>query len=206
MGNNFVMNKPWELVVAGLRLNYRNIRTAGGKLFERQRDLLNKLHMIARIWHGKTNIENYESYTKFLKAVAIPDYQKTSGFKGLSFLRNIKGGEGHFNLITYWEDLESIKNFAGVEYTKAKYYPEDDDFLLEFEEEVQHLQKQIPHRYPFDALLDPCKFVQQQSYDSDGLQILDEKRQPAPAGQGIAGHFQTGTSVKLPDNCDIKKV
>src|SRR5438874_970253 len=43
------------------------------------------------------------------------------------------------------------------------------------EEEVQHLQKQVPHRYPFDALLDPCKFVQQQSYDSDGLQILHEK-------------------------------
>src|SRR5437879_8143461 len=43
------------------------------------------------------------------------------------------------------------------------------------EEEVQHLQKQIPHRYPFDALLDPRKFVQQQSYDSDGLQILHEK-------------------------------
>jgi len=44
------------------------------------------------------------------------------------------------------------------------------------EEEVQRLQKQIPHRYPFDALLDPRKFVQQQSYDSDGLQILHEKR------------------------------
>jgi hypothetical protein len=28
------------------------------------------------------------------------------------------------------------------------------------EEEVQHLQKQILHRYPFDALFDPRKFAQ----------------------------------------------
>ena len=56
--------------------------------------------MIARIWHGKTHSSKYETYTKFLKEVAIPDYQKTPGFKGLSFLRQLKGEEGHFNLIT----------------------------------------------------------------------------------------------------------
>ena len=96
--------------------------------------------MIARIWHGKTSVENFDAYTAFLKQVAIPDYTKTAGFKGLSFLRQIKDGEGHFNLITYWESLESIKNFAGEDFEKAKYYPEDDDFLLEFEEKVQHYE------------------------------------------------------------------
>ena len=96
--------------------------------------------MIARIWHGKTNSKDFEAYTEFLKKVAIPDYQKTKGFKGLSFLRQIKGDEGHFTLITYWEDWEVIKNFAGEDVEKAKYYPEDDDFLLEFEEHVQHYE------------------------------------------------------------------
>ena len=94
--------------------------------------------MIARIWHGKTTIENFDRYTEFLKQIAIPDYQKTKGFKGLTFLRQIQNGEGHFNLITFWENIEVIKNFAGQEFEKAKYYPEDDDFLLEFEEKVQH--------------------------------------------------------------------
>ena len=94
--------------------------------------------MIARIWHGKTAGKQYEAYTKFLKEVAIPDYQKTEGFKSLTFLRQIKEEEGHFTLITYWENLVVIKNFAGEDYEKAKYYPEDDQFLLEFEEKVQH--------------------------------------------------------------------
>jgi heme-degrading monooxygenase HmoA len=96
--------------------------------------------MIARIWHGITKLEFYESYTLFLKEVAIPDYEKTIGFKGLTFLRNIQNNIGHFTLITYWENLEVIKNFAGNDYEKAKYYPEDDDFLLEFEENVIHYE------------------------------------------------------------------
>ena len=96
--------------------------------------------MIARIWHGKTSIENFDAYTEFLKRVAVPDYQKTAGFKGLSFLRQIKNGEGHFTLITYWDNLEVIKNFAGQDIQKAKYYPEDNNYLLEFEENVQHFE------------------------------------------------------------------
>ncbi|WP_411029232.1 antibiotic biosynthesis monooxygenase [Spongiimicrobium sp. 3-5] len=96
--------------------------------------------MIARIWHGKTSKQNYDAYTVLLKKLAIPDYKKTIGFRGLRFLRHLENNEGHFTLITYWENLEVIKNFAGDDYTKAKYYPEDQNFLLEFEEHVQHME------------------------------------------------------------------
>ncbi|WP_431243401.1 antibiotic biosynthesis monooxygenase family protein [Flavobacterium sp. P21] len=96
--------------------------------------------MIARIWHGKTKMEDYETYTKFLIDTAIPDYEKTPGFVKLSFLRNIKNDEGHFTLITYWKSWEVIKNFAGEDIEIAKYYPEDQQFLLEFEENVEHFE------------------------------------------------------------------
>ncbi len=96
--------------------------------------------MIARIWHGITEVFHYEAYTEFLKSTAIPDYQKTPGFVRLTFLRRIEEDVAHFELITFWEDLEVIKNFAGEDYEKAKYYPEDTDFLLEFEERVRHFE------------------------------------------------------------------
>ncbi len=96
--------------------------------------------MIARIWHGRTKIEDYEAYTEFMKRVAIPDYQKTEGFKKLTFLRNVKDNVGHFTLITFWENLEIIKNFAGEDFEKAKYYPEDENYLLEFEKSVTHYE------------------------------------------------------------------
>jgi hypothetical protein len=36
--------------------------------------------------------------------------------------------------------LESVKRFAGDEYEKAKYYPEDKKYLLEPEEMVEHYE------------------------------------------------------------------
>jgi heme-degrading monooxygenase HmoA len=72
--------------------------------------------------------------------VAIPDYSKTEGFIKLSFLSSIQGDEAHFVLITYWRDFEVIGNFAGDDIGKAKYYPEDSGFLLEFEPRVQHFE------------------------------------------------------------------
>ena len=96
--------------------------------------------MIARIWHGRTRAEDYDAYTEFLKQRAIPDYSGTAGFVRLVFLRRFEGNEGHFTLITFWESLDAIKNFAGEEYDKAKYYPEDKDFLLDFEEKVRHYE------------------------------------------------------------------
>ena len=96
--------------------------------------------MIARIWHGRTKIEDYEKYTEFLKDRAISDYKNTEGFVKLVFLRNIKDYAAHFTLITFWENLDVIKNFAGDDFEKPKYYPEDDNFLLEFEEKVTHYE------------------------------------------------------------------
>ena len=36
--------------------------------------------------------------------------------------------------------MESIKGFAGKDVEVAKYYPEDKDFLLEFEPNVLHYE------------------------------------------------------------------
>lgn len=96
--------------------------------------------MIARIWHGKTKAEHFEEYSEFMRERAIPDYQKTDGFIRLSFLRRLEDGVAHFQLMTYWESLEVIKGFAGEDFELAKYYPEDTDYLLEFEERVVHYE------------------------------------------------------------------
>ncbi|RED48214.1 antibiotic biosynthesis monooxygenase family protein [Seonamhaeicola aphaedonensis] len=96
--------------------------------------------MIARIWHGRTKAKDFEQYTELMKSIAIPDYERTKGFVNLTFLRRIDNGIAHFTLITYWENLDVIKNFAGDDFEVAKYYPEDKKFLLEFEEKVTHYE------------------------------------------------------------------
>jgi hypothetical protein len=43
-------------------------------------------------------------------------------------------------LISLWESADAIRNFAGPDIVRARYYPEDDRFLLELEPEVAHYE------------------------------------------------------------------
>lgn len=96
--------------------------------------------MIARIWHGTTSIEKANDYLEFLKKRAIPDYEGVDGCLDVNILHRIEEDVAHFQTLTFWTSEEAIKKFAGSEVLKAKYYPEDEDFLLEFEEHVSHYQ------------------------------------------------------------------
>lgn len=96
--------------------------------------------MIARIWEGKTKIEHLSEYEDFMKVRAIPDYGKTTGFVKLMFLKNTDKQFVYFKLITVWDNLEVIKNFAGDDYEIAKYYPEDKNYLIDFPEKVTHFE------------------------------------------------------------------
>ena len=96
--------------------------------------------MIARIWKGKTKIEHLEAYTDFMKVRAIPDYSKVDGFIKLIFLKRTDDHYAYFDLITFWENMEVIKGFAGDDFEKAKYYPEDKNYLVEFPDSVTHYE------------------------------------------------------------------
>jgi heme-degrading monooxygenase HmoA len=96
--------------------------------------------MIARMWHGRTKASDGERYREFLISRAIPDYKSIEGNIGVRILWRVEGEEAHFITLTYWENREVIKRFAGEDIELAKYYPEDEDFLLEFEREVTHYE------------------------------------------------------------------
>jgi heme-degrading monooxygenase HmoA len=91
--------------------------------------------MIVRLWHGRVNISKADEYAEFMKKRAAPDYSAVEGLQKLFFTRRDEGDVAHFLLITFWDSMESVKRFAGEHPEKAKYYPEDDDFLLEKEAE-----------------------------------------------------------------------
>ena len=96
--------------------------------------------MIARIWHGKVPAAKADAYREFLKARAIPDYQSVDGNLSVHILERSEGTITHFITLTFWKDFDSIKAFAGDDVEAAKYYPEDQDFLLEFEPTVLHYE------------------------------------------------------------------
>ena len=96
--------------------------------------------MIARIWHGTTDADKADEYVDYVKRTGLADYRTTKGNCGAYILRKIEGGTAHFYTLSFWDSLDSIKEFAGEDYEKARYYAEDKKFLLEFEETVRHLE------------------------------------------------------------------
>ena len=96
--------------------------------------------MIVRMWHGRTRARDADAYFAFLEARAIPDYRRIPGNAGVWLLRRIEGDVAHFITMTHWTSREAIAAFAGDDIEVAKYYPEDKDFLLEFEPNVVHYE------------------------------------------------------------------
>lgn len=91
---------------------------------------------IMRLWHGEVAIEKADEYEKFMIDRAAPDYGSVEGLIKLYFQRKNEEKKAHFLLVTLWDSIDSVKKFAGDNPEIAKYYPEDDDFLLEKEKHV----------------------------------------------------------------------
>ncbi len=96
--------------------------------------------MIARIWHGITQASRADEYLSFLIERAIPDYESIEGNRGAYILRRSEGEQAHFLTLTFWDSVEAIRKFAGEDIERARYYPEDANFLREFEPKVTHYQ------------------------------------------------------------------
>ena len=96
--------------------------------------------MIARLWHGRVPSDKAARYRSFLAARAVPDYRSVPGNLAVHILERAEGEVTHFVTLTFWESASAIRAFAGQDISVAKYYPEDREFLLEFEPEVVHYE------------------------------------------------------------------
>lgn len=96
--------------------------------------------MIARIWEGRTKNEHSDLYTNIIVERDIPGYKKTLGFIKHTFLKRVDSEFTHFKLLTFWSDKEAISSFTGPNIEEAKYYHEDEQYLLDFPGSVFHYE------------------------------------------------------------------
>ena len=99
--------------------------------------------VITRMWHGTTKVKHAEVYLKYVEESGIKEYRNVKGNLSAKILRRIEDDVCHFITITEWDSYNSIREFAGEDFKKAKYYPEDKKYLLEFEPEVKHYESFI---------------------------------------------------------------
>lgn len=94
--------------------------------------------MIARQWTCKLKTGKNSDYEKFLKEEIIPELSKMDGFKNASIKKNLSCNEYMFT--SEWENLESIKQFAGDDINQAVVKEKAKEMMLSFDKEVEHYE------------------------------------------------------------------
>ncbi len=101
--------------------------------------------MIARIWHGWTTPANADVYEGLLKEEIFTGIQGRNipGFREIQLLRRSASkpeDEVEFVTIMWFDDLDSVRIFAGEDYEACVVPPKARQVLAHFDQRSQHYE------------------------------------------------------------------
>ena len=95
--------------------------------------------MILRKWTGRIRTSDEAEYAAYIEATGGEAYVATPGNLGWQMIfRDLGDGTSEVSTLSWWPDMDAIHAFAGPTPERAVYYPEDDRFLLDRPEGVEH--------------------------------------------------------------------
>jgi len=95
--------------------------------------------MILRKWTGRIRTSDRDEYVRYVLKTGGEDYTSTPGNLGFQILlRDLGDGTTEVSTVSWWSSMEHIRAFAGEDPEIARYYPEDDRFLLARPRHVEH--------------------------------------------------------------------
>ena len=98
--------------------------------------------MIARIWHGWTTKSNAKEYEELLRNEVFPSIEnkKVNGYRKISLLKREHTDEVEFVTIMLFDNLDSVKEFAGKDYEKSYVPQKARQVLSRHDETAQHYE------------------------------------------------------------------
>ena len=94
---------------------------------------------VARVWRGYTRPENAEAFERFLKDDVFPDFERNlQGYQGGQLLKRNVGNEVEFMTVMWFDSLDFIKLFAGVDYETAHIDPKVKNLLVRYDAKSLH--------------------------------------------------------------------
>lgn len=99
---------------------------------------------IARLWRARIRPGTADQYRQYVLETGMADYSGVPGNRAALLL--MADHPSHCDVLTLslWSSMEAIKEFAGDPPEKARYYPDDKQFLLEFPDNVEHFSVSLP--------------------------------------------------------------
>ncbi len=94
--------------------------------------------MIARIWHGTTATAHAGAYAAHLRDQTLPQLGSIAGHRGAYVLQRSSGSQVEFTVMTLWDSLASIREFAGDDAEAAVVPPAAAALLSSYESRAVH--------------------------------------------------------------------
>ena len=85
-----------------------------------------------------------DAYRAYIEETGISDYQSIPGNKGAWIMTNKNGDLTEVVTLSFWESEEAIRAFAGDDISVARFYPEDDRYLIDWGKVVHHYEVYSP--------------------------------------------------------------
>lgn len=96
--------------------------------------------MIVRTWRGVAKNEQADAYVRHLQDDTFPSLEKIHGFVSASIWRRAVAVGVEFMIVTQWESIDAIRQFAGEPVDTAVVPPEVRAMMLTYDEMVAHYE------------------------------------------------------------------
>lgn len=96
--------------------------------------------VIARVWRGWTRTADGHHYDEHYRNEVLPGLRQIAGFRDARLLRRTVSGETEFVSLTFFDDIDAIRAFAGADYEAAVVADEARRVLVRFDERVAHYE------------------------------------------------------------------
>ena len=94
---------------------------------------------ILRIWRAEIRRALRDEYVEYVTATGLAAYRATPGNLGASIAtRDLDAERSEILTLSWWSSIEGIRAFTGNDFERARYFPQDDRFLLSRPEHVVH--------------------------------------------------------------------
>lgn len=96
---------------------------------------------ILREWRAEIRRALKQEYVDYVSSTGLAGYRRTPGNLGAVIaVRDLDDERTEVVTLSWWKDKKSIEAFAGGDINLARYFPDDDRYLLTRPELVQHYQ------------------------------------------------------------------
>jgi heme-degrading monooxygenase HmoA len=94
--------------------------------------------LIARIWHATATPTGAEAYQRHFTNAVLPELRQLDGHQGAYLLQRATADHVDIQVVTLWESLEAIADFAGPNLDTAVVEPDAQAALLTYGTTVTH--------------------------------------------------------------------